>query len=216
MTPVKRSAALRLVWALMLSTASGSAFARSNETTSFTERDFALYPQFCRARIAREPQALVDYWTQQLGPKNFIHIHHFCFGLKAMNLAYASLGDKGRREFMANAVVGNFNYILEHTERTFFMRPEALLNLGRGYQLRQQYDIARRKYEEALKYNPKLADAWVAMSDMFYQLGQKREAMYILEKASEQVGENKKIDLRLDEMRTAGIKPAKPPEQDDE
>lgn len=215
MTPAKRSPALRLLWALMLSTAAGSAFARSNETTNFTDQDFALYPQFCRARIAREPQALVNYWNQQLGPKNFIHIHHFCFGLKALNLAYANLGNKGKREYMANAVVGNFNYIIEHTERTFYMRPEALLNLGRGYQLRQEYDIARQKYEEALKHNPKLVDAWVALSDMYYQLGKKPDALYILEEASEKVGENKKIDLRIADMRAAGIKASTPPKKDE-
>lgn len=197
-----------LVWMLPLFVFSADVAARRNETTNWTDQDFALYPPFCRARIEREPKELVDYWTQRLGPKNYLHIHHFCFGLKALNLAYANLNNKQQREFMANAVVGNFNYIIEHTERTFFLRPEAYVNLGRGHLLRQEHDVAQQKFYEALKLNPKLVDAWVAMSDMYYQAGKKSDALSILEQASEICGENKKIDLRIAEMRSAGIKPS--------
>lgn len=197
-----------LVWMLPLFVFAADVSARRNETTNWTEQDFALYPPFCRARIEREPKELVDYWTQRLGPKNYLHIHHFCFGLKALNLAYANLNNKQQREFMANAVVGNFNYIVDSTERTFYLRPDAYVNLGRGHQLRGEYDIARQKFYEALKLNPKLVDAWVAMSDMYYQAGKKSDALSVLLQASEYCGENKKIDLRIAEMRAAGIKPA--------
>lgn len=182
--------------------------ARSNETTNFSEEDYAVFPQFCRARLERQPQELVDYWTQQLGKKNYLHIHHYCFGLKALSLAYKNLGNKQKLEFMANSVVGNFNYIIENTERTFFLRPEALLNLGRGHVLRQEYGIAKQKFEQAIKLNPKSADAWVALSDMYHQLGKKSDALSILEQASEICGENRKIDLRIAEMRSAGVKPS--------
>jgi len=182
--------------------------ARSNETTNFSEEDYAVFPQFCRARLERQPQELVDFWTQQLGKANYLHIHHYCFGLKALSLAYRNLGNKQKLEFMANSVVGNFNYIIEHTERTFFLRPEAFLNLGRGHLLRQEYGVAKQKFEQAIKLNPKSADAWVALSDMYHQLGKKSDALAILEQASEICGENKKIDLRIAEMRSAGIKPS--------
>lgn len=184
------------------------AVARTNETTNWSDHDFALYPPFCRARIEREPKELVDYWTQRLGPKNFLHTHHFCFGLKALNLAYRDFGNKQKREGWANAVVGNFNYIIEHTERTFFMRPDAYVHLGRGHLLRQEHDVARQKFYEALKLNPKLVDAWVAMSDMYFQVGKKPDALAVLEQAREICDENKKIDLRIAEMRAAGIKPS--------
>lgn len=197
-----------LVWMLPLFVFSADLAARRNETTNWTDQDFALYPPFCRARIERQPKELVDYWTQRLGPKNYLHIHHFCFGLKALNLAYANLNNKQQREFMANAVVGNFNYIIDSTERTFYLRPDAYVNLGRGHLLRGEYDVARQKFYEALKLNPKLVDAWVAMSDMYYQAGKKSEALSVLLQASEYCGENKKIDLRIAEMRAAGIKPA--------
>lgn len=186
----------------------GGVHARDNSFTNWSDNDFATYPPFCRARIAREPKELEMLWSQRLGPKNFLHMHHFCFGLKALNIAYASFNDKNKRMTMANGVVGNFNYILEHTERSFFMRPDALVYLGRGHLLRQEYDIAQQKFFDALKLNPKLVDAWVAMSDMYYQAGKKSDALSVLQQASEFCGENKKIDLRIAEMRNAGIKPS--------
>ena len=116
---------------------------------------------------------------------------------------------------MASMVIANFNYILEHTERNFYMRPEALVNLARGYQLKKEYDFARRNYDEAIRLNPKMVEAWVALSDMFYEIGKKSDALYVLETAREKVGENKKIDLRIADMRAAGIK-ASAPKKDEE
>lgn len=194
-------AAAALMVALALAPASVEA--RSNETTNWSDEDYMLYPPFCRARLLREPKELEVFWSQRLGPKNFMHMHHFCFGLKALNLAYGSFQDKQRRANLAYSVVGNFNYILEHTERTFFMRPEALVNLARGHVLLQEYNVARKKFEEALKLNPKSVDAWVAFSDMYYEAGKREDALRILEMALEQAGEHKKITLRIDEMKGA-------------
>ena len=180
--------------------------ARSNEVTNWSDEDFALYPTYCRARILREPPELEAYWEKQFGPKNFLHMHHFCFGLKALNLAYANLQDAGRRTSLAQAVIGNFNYIIEHTERDFYMRPEALTNLGRGYVRTRQYEQARKSFQAALKLNPKSVDAWVALSDMYHQKGQYGDAMKVLEKALAEAGDSKKITLRIADMKAKGQK----------
>jgi tetratricopeptide (TPR) repeat protein len=182
------------------------ATARTNESTNWTEEDFALYPPYCRARLLREPKELEAYWSKQLGPKNFLHMHHFCFGLKALNLAYGNLRDKQRMTGQAYTVVRNFNYILEQTQRDFYLRPEALLNIARGYALLQEFKVARDKFEEALKLNPKLVDAWVGLSDMYYQNGQRADALRVLEKALEVAGEHKKITLRIEDMKKQGVK----------
>jgi len=180
--------------------------ARRNEVSNWPLEDFDIYPPYCRARILREPKELEVYWTARLGAKNFIHMHHYCHGLRALTLAYSSFNDKQRRTTMANAVVGNLEYIIRHTEPNFVLRGEALMNLARGHVLLQEYDIARKRFEEALRFDPKLVDAWVAMSDMYYQIGKRADALTILEQASEMVGENKKIDLRIAEMSAAGVK----------
>ncbi len=199
-------------WLLLFLTFSGlllsptDGHARRNEVSNWPLEDFDIYPPYCRARILREPKELEMYWTARLGVKNFIHMHHYCHGLRALTLAYSSFNDRQRRTVMANAVVGNLEYIIRHTEPNFVLRGEALMNLARGHVLLQEYDVARKRFEEALRFDPNLVDAWVAMSDMYYQVGKKGDALTILEQARETVGENKKIDLRIAEMRAAGVK----------
>ncbi len=199
-------------WLLLFLTFSGvllsptDGHARRNEVSNWPLEDFDIYPPYCRARILREPKELEMYWSAKLGVKNFIHMHHYCHGLRALTLAYSSFNDKQRRTVLANAVVGNLQYIVRHTEPNFVLRGEALMNLARGHVLLQEYDVARKRFEEALRFDPKLVDAWVAISDMYYQLGRKSDALTILEQASEMIGENKKIDLRIADMRAAGVK----------
>lgn len=180
--------------------------ADDSSPTSWSDEDYGLYPAFCRARLLHEPKELEAYWIRQIGPKNYLHMHHFCFGLKALTLAYANFNNASRRESMAGAVIDNFGYIVEHTERGFYMRSEALVNLGRGYILKKEYEMAKRKFEAALKLNPKSVDAWVALSDMYYQNGQRSDALDVLEKAREEAGDHKKILLRIDTIKTDGRK----------
>ena len=182
--------------------------ARSDDSspTNWSDEDYSLYPAFCRARLLHEPKELEAYWIRQFGSKNYIHMHHFCFGLKALSLAYANLQDASRRASLAGAAIDNFGYVVEHTEHDFYMRSEALVNLGRGYILKKEYEMAKRKFDAALKLNPKSVDAWVALSDMYYQNGQRSDALEVLEKAREEAGDHKKILLRIDTIKTDGRK----------
>lgn len=179
--------------------------ARNDSATSWSEEDFALYPAYCRAKLG-EAKALEVLWSKQLGSKNYLHIHHFCFGLKALNLAYASYSDAPRRRSLAGVVITNFHYILRHTEPTFFMRPEALVNLGRGHMLLQEYTEAREAFEAAIKINPLEVNAWVALSDLYFQIGRRADAMRVLEDAQKAAGEHKKITLRIEDLKKAGQK----------
>jgi cytochrome c-type biogenesis protein CcmH/NrfG len=61
-------------------------------------------------------------------------------------------------------------------------------------------------FEAALKFNPDMVDAWVALSDLYFQTGKKEDALRTLEEAIERVGEHKKISLRIEELKKAGVK----------
>lgn len=97
-------------------------------------------------------------------------------------------------------VIRNMNYILSHTRKDFFMRSEALVNLGRGYQLHDDKEAAKNAFQAALKLKPDAVDAWVALSDMFYDNGQRGEALKVLEDARTHAGDHRKIMLRIEQM----------------
>jgi len=174
--------------------------ARADETVEWSDQDYALYPPFCRVKLTNGPPAEIDRWIKQMGRDNFMHIHHYCFGLKAMSLAYASYSDKKVRSYYARSVVTNMKYILQNTKPDFYMRPDALISLGRGYLLWNDPNKARGAFEQALKMKPDAVDAWVALSDMFYDNGQRGEALKVLEDARTHAGDHRKIMLRIEQM----------------
>lgn len=174
--------------------------ARADETVEWSEQDYALYPPFCRAKLTNGPPAEIDRWSKQMGRDNFMHIHHYCFGLKAMSLAYASYSDKKARSYYARSVVTNMKYILSNTKPDFYLRADTLINLGRGYQLWNDGDKARAAFEQALKLKPDAVDAWVALSDLFYDHGQREQALKVLEDARTHAGDHRKIMLRIEQM----------------
>jgi tetratricopeptide (TPR) repeat protein len=187
-----------LSW-LLLSGSSGA-----NESNNWTDDDFALYPAYCRVKLTGESAQEVEYWKKYFGFDNYIHMHHYCFGLKAMTLAYANFGDRKRRSAFALDVIRNMNYILNATRKDFFMRPDALINLGRGYLLMSEGDKARKAFEDALKLRPDSVDAWVALSDLYHDAGQRKQALAVLEEALKRTGDHPKISLRMEELKKTG------------
>jgi tetratricopeptide (TPR) repeat protein len=173
--------------------------ARANEVVSWSDEDFAMYPNYCTAKLLDSPPELVALWKSRF-KGNYLHMHHYCFGLKAMSLAYSNYSNKQRRMEFARAVVQNFEYIMSHTTVDFYMRPEALVNMGRGYQLLGQPLDAKKRFEQALRMRPDLVEAWVALSDLFYENGDKKGALTVLESAQEKVGDNPKIKLRIESL----------------
>lgn len=204
--PSRRSGAISAGLGVLMSMLPLAVSARANSPFAWSDNDFALYPPYCSAKLNDRAKDLEQIWKKRLGPENFLHIHHFCFGLKALTMAYASFNDVPTRRSLANDAINNFNYILAHTQRDFFMRGDAMVNLGRGYMLQQEYGDARDMFEAALKFNPDMVDAWVALSDLYFQTGKKEDALRTLEEAIERVGEHKKISLRIEELKKAGVK----------
>jgi tetratricopeptide (TPR) repeat protein len=179
----------------------------TNEMVKFTEDDFMILPPLCRAKISQQSNREVqEYWTRRYG-SNWGGMHHYCFGLKALNLAYRDFNNTTKREYFSSQAVNEFGYVLDRAEPDFVLRPEILIQRGRALVLSRSYDDAKQSFEEALKQNPKSVDAWVALSDLYSQLGKSTEAIKVLEQAIEVTGgEHKKITARLDDLKKKRIR----------
>jgi tetratricopeptide (TPR) repeat protein len=176
----------------------------TSEATKLTEQDLAILPTFCRENVSLKKSKNRDAQAQfnrRYGASNG-SMHHYCFGLKAMNLAYRDYRDATRRQYFSTQAVGEFNYVLNAAEPEFFLRPDLLIQRGRALTLSRSYEDARESFEEALKLSPKSVDAWVSLSDMYSQIGKNPEAIKVLEQAIEVTGsEHKKIKVRLDDLK---------------
>lgn len=198
-------------WALVFAFVAISALAMTpvalagkwtSEVVKFTEQDFMILPPLCRAKIAQQSNREVqDYWIRRYG-SNWGGMHHYCFGLKALNLAYRDFKNTTKREYFSTQAVNEFDYVLDRAEPNFVLRPEILIQRGRALTLSRSYEDAKQSFEEALKLNPKSVDAWAALSDLYSQMGKNTEAIKVLEQAIEATGsEHKKLTARLDDLR---------------
>lgn len=174
----------------------------TSEVTKLTEEDFMILPPLCRAKMDptknREIQA---QWSRKYG-EMWAHMHHYCFGSKALNLAYRDFTKAERRKYYSAQAAREFDYVLDKAAPDFEMRPEILIQRGRALMLSRSYDDAKQSFEEALKLNPKSVDAWVALSDMYSQVGLHADAIKVLEQAIETTGgEHRKITVRLDDLK---------------
>lgn len=169
---------------------------------NFKEADFMILPPLCRAKISQQSdQEIQAQWIRKYGP-DWGHMHHYCFGLKALNLAYRDFNNKTKREYFSAQAVNEFSYALDRATPVFQLRPEILIQRGRALMLLRSYDEAKESLEEALEHDPKSVDAWVFLSDLHILIGRKTEALMVLEKAIEVTGsEHRKITTRLEDLR---------------
>ncbi len=88
-----------------------------------TSAELKLLPQACSARFG-EDKAAKGFWEQKIGRDNFLHLHHYCFGLNFINRAKFAI-DKKNKVYYLNLAVGNFDYVLRHWPANSPLRPEA-------------------------------------------------------------------------------------------
>lgn len=81
-----------------------------------TSSELAMLPPACHARLSTgggEAEAQRAMWSARLGPNNFLHLHHYCFGLNFMNRAQFAINRNDRRGNL-QAAIGEFDYVLTH------------------------------------------------------------------------------------------------------
>lgn len=106
--------------ALGMLLASPSASAQSKD---MTDSDLAMLPEACTARI-RGDEATQKLWRDRIGRYNFLHLHHFCFGMYFTNKANFSLDKNAKAEHLDRAT-REFDYVLRHWPADSPYRPEA-------------------------------------------------------------------------------------------
>lgn len=85
--------------------------------------EVAMMPDYCRAKLGGSAERY-QYWTQRLGPDKFVHLHHYCHGLKEMNRLKLTF-DKQQRRYVAQTAIGEFDYVLRNWPDGFNLKAEA-------------------------------------------------------------------------------------------
>jgi hypothetical protein len=88
-----------------------------------TAQELVLLPKACDARLNGD-ESVRARWEQQIGRQNFLHLHHYCFGLNYINRAKITF-DKPLKRYFLQAAGNNFDYVLTHWPADSPLRPDA-------------------------------------------------------------------------------------------
>ena len=82
-----------------------------------TPAELMAMPEYCQAKLGTN-QALHDQWRTRMGPELFMHLHHFCHGLKHMRRA-TSMVDAQKRRYQYERASAEFDYVLQRWPADF-------------------------------------------------------------------------------------------------
>ena len=61
-----------------------------------TGAELAMLPEYCQARLGKNELAR-ENWSQRMGAKIFVHVHHYCFGMNFMSQAGREFDPKKKK-----------------------------------------------------------------------------------------------------------------------
>lgn len=161
-----------------------------------TDEDFVYLPKYCKSRMNRG--ADWDYWQGVFG-STWIHIHHYCIGLRVWQKSWGASNEIDRR-FLLERAEANFNYVLQRTTPGFVLYPQIAFNMGQVQEGLGRGGQAVKYYMSAIKQKPDYAPAYGALSDYYKRLGNLDEAKKVLEEGLSRNPSSKGLKRRAVEL----------------
>jgi hypothetical protein len=88
-----------------------------------TPSEIAMLPDFCQAKFGTNAE-LSQQWNQRMGPDKYVHLHHYCHGLRWTDRAKLTFDKQARRYYLTNAV-NDFDYVIRNWPDGFYLKAEA-------------------------------------------------------------------------------------------
>ena len=96
---------------------------------AMTEKEIMMLPPYCQAKLRNKDTQI---WVDRMGLNNFVHMHHFCYGLNYMQRAQLAIDKSARREILTQAK-REFQYVLDRWPPSFH-----LTGTARAYKARAE------------------------------------------------------------------------------
>ena len=142
-----------------------------------TEAEVATLPDFCRAKTGNVSQAERIAAERSLGANNWLHIHHYCYAVNFVKNRLNSARTPNERRGMFNNIIQDYEYVLKNAERTFWMRPQIHLEMGRVYEKMREKGAALGQYAQAINFNPDFQAAYLPLIAVQRDLGDSKAAL---------------------------------------
>ncbi len=114
---------------------------------------------------------------QSLGANNWLHFHHYCYAVDILRNKLGSAKTPSERKSVFNSVIQNYEYVLTHGEKTFWMRPQIHLEIGQVYERMQEKGAAMGQYIQAISFSPDFQAAYLPLIAVQRDLGDSKAAL---------------------------------------
>lgn len=137
-----------------------------------TDAEVAQLPKFCAFKLGRPgPNS-----ESQFGRSNWVHMHHYCHGLKSA--LRARTHPKDRVGYLRQAK-GEYEYVFGHTEPGFWFRPQMYVEVARIHLQLKERPQAQSRLSEAIRLNPRYEAAYLALLDLLGEDGARSAALEV-------------------------------------
>ena len=142
-----------------------------------TKAEIAALPPLCRVKLGGSSQAEMSAAERSLGANNWLHFHHYCFAVNYLRNRLSSVRSQSDRKWMFGEIIGNYVYVLDKSEKTFWMRPQIHLEIGRVYEQMRDKGAAMGQYAQAISFNPDFQAAFLPLIAVQRDLGDPKSAL---------------------------------------
>jgi tetratricopeptide (TPR) repeat protein len=164
-----------------------------------TPTEWAAWPEYCRVQYVyimswrsseyatQYPQSVVDSWREQIGPKTFDGLHHYCAGMHYLNRSRTA-PDQQAREFMLNQAFEETMYTYRAADKLSPYYVKVVVSLASIKRTRGEADSAITDLKNLLTDHPTAVEAYGALAILHRQRGRLKEAKAVLEAGNEATG----------------------------
>lgn len=144
--------------------------------------EYCKYTQTFRGRVPGSMNAEeIERWERMMGD-TFIHMHHYCYGLMAVNFSVSHSNTPMDRRRYLNLSINEFDYILRHAPPDFGLLPEILTRKGESLVQLDRPAEGVIEFQRAIQTQAGYTPAYSAMIDYYKGIGQIAKAREWLEK----------------------------------
>ena len=194
-----------VAWPLALAAALAGGDATAQR--QYDPKVFAMLPPYCKYTQVYQQTVpggndptQIERWKLIMGPNNFLHMHHYCWGLEDVNRALYFSSTKQERDHQLYQSVSEFDYVIARVAPDFALMPEILTR--RGESLLRLGDSPRAVLDlnRAIELKPDHWPPYAAMSDYYKSLGDLQSAREWAEKGLAAAPGTKALERRLAEL----------------
>ena len=171
---------------------------------------FAMLPPYCKYTQVYQQTVpggndlgQIERWQRVMGPGNFLHMHHYCWGLENTNKALYFSSNKQDRDHHLAQSVNEFDYVIARVASDFALLPEILTRRGENLLRLGNGPRAILDLNRAIELKPDHWPPYAALSDYYKTLGDLQSARAWAEKGLSAAPGTRALERRLSELKKA-------------